>query len=241
MRTLILSDIHANLEALKAALEQTAFDAVWVLGDLVGYGADPHAVVEKVQELHPQFIIRGNHDKVCSGLESAKDFSLLARQSAEWTLRTLSPETRAYLQALPLGPVPFEDYLLCHGSPADEDEYIMSPYQIPALLETQNAQVCFFGHTHVPIIYMSDGGQIVECPVGESLVLQLKEGQRYFLNPGSVGQPRDGDRRGCTALLDTHRKVVEFMKFDYAIDEAARKIREAGLPRPLAERLYVGR
>lgn len=236
-----MSDIHANLEALKAALEQTAFDAVWVLGDLVGYGADPHAVVDKVQELQPQFLIRGNHDKVCSGLESTKDFSLLARQSAQWTLRTLNPETRAYLQSLPLGPLSFEDYLLCHGSPVDEDEYIMSPYQIPALLEAQNAQVCFFGHTHVPIIYRSDGAQVVECPVGESLVLQLKEGRRYFLNPGSVGQPRDGDRRGCTALLDTQRKVVEFIKFDYAIDEAARKIREAGLPRPLAERLYVGR
>lgn len=241
MQVLLLSDIHANLEALQSALRQTSFDALWVLGDLVGYGADPDAVVETVQDLNPEIIIRGNHDKVCSGLESAEDFSPLARRSAQWTYDHIRPEVRRYLQELPAGPVKVDDYLLCHGSPADEDEYLLSSTQITPLMELFDGKVCFFGHTHVPVVYVTNRDRVHGMRVRDSRKLILDPCCKYFINPGSVGQPRDGDSRGCMILLDPKRNELQFIKFDYPIDEAAAKIREAGLPRALADRLYIGK
>lgn len=241
MRVLVLSDIHANLEALEAALEQCPYDQLWVLGDLVGYGADPDAVVDRIQALQPAYIIRGNHDKVCSGLETAEDFSPLARLSAEWTLQKLRPDVRGYLQSLPPGPVAVGDFLLCHGSPADEDEYLISSRQITPLIRELGLQVCLFGHTHVPMVYVCNQGRTHGLRVSDSRKLNLDRASRYFINPGSVGQPRDGDPRGSVILLDTESPELEFFKFRYEVGVAAEKIRRAGLPPALADRLYVGR
>ena len=241
MRVLLLSDIHANLEAFDSALNQASFDSLWVLGDLVGYGANPNEVVEKTQELRPDVVIRGNHDKVCSGLESADDFSPLARQAAEWTERNLRPKVRHYLQGLPIGPRKMGDFLLCHGSPLDEDEYLFSSHQITPLISRVSVPVCFFGHTHVPLVYTAGEGQNEALHVSDSGKLTLDPSCRYFINPGSVGQPRDGDPRGSIVLLDTEKNEVQFIKFLYPIEKAASKILGAGLPQGLADRLSVGR
>ena len=241
MRILLLSDIHANLEALDCALSQTSFDALWVLGDLVGYGANPNSVVGKIQELKPDQILRGNHDKVCSGLESGDDFSFLAGLSAEWTLENLQPEIRQYLQNLPAGPLSSGDFLLCHGSPVDEDEYLFSAAQISPLFQQLSMPVCFFGHTHVPVIYSNKQGRVEGQRVTASLEMALEPSCRYFINPGSVGQPRDGDPHGSMILLDTRTNGLEFIKFSYPIEKAAEKIRQSGLPPALGDRLLVGR
>ncbi len=241
MRILLLSDIHANLEALDSALSQTPFDALWVLGDLVGYGADPNPVVERIQELKPDQILRGNHDKVCSGLENADDFSLLARLAAEWTEQNLRPEIRKYLQELPAGPLDSRGFLLCHGSPLDEDEYLFSTSQTTGLFHRFSEQVCFFGHTHLPVIYSLREGKVDGLHVSDSHKMTLDPPCRYLINPGSVGQPRDGDPRGSLVVLDTPGNTLEFIKFSYPIERAAEKIRQAGLPPALADRLRVGR
>lgn len=241
MRILLLSDIHANLEALDSALSQTSFDALWVLGDLVGYGANPNSVVKRIEELEPDQILRGNHDKVCSGLESADNFSLLARLAAEWTQQNLRPEVRQYLQKLPAGPVSSRGFLLCHGSPVDEDEYLFSTSQIAPLFHRFSEQVCFFGHTHIPVIYSLREGRVEGLHVSDSHKMTLAPSCRYLINPGSVGQPRDADPRGSLLVLDIPGDKLEFIKFSYSIEQAAEKIRQAGLPPALADRLHVGR
>src|SRR4051812_4318795 len=152
-RYLILSDIHSNLEALDAVLVASSkqkCDDVIVLGDLVGYGADPNAVVMRIRELNPKAVIRGNHDKVAAGLETPDDFNAMARTAALWTQQALSRDVLAYLQALPQGPALIADDLgICHGSPIDEDMYIVADLDAVRSLECTRLPLCMFGHTHV--------------------------------------------------------------------------------------------
>ncbi|HSR66547.1 MAG TPA: metallophosphoesterase family protein [Acidobacteriota bacterium] len=241
MKTLILSDIHSNLEALDAALQQSSFQEVWVLGDLVGYGADPEAVVKRVRELQPAHIVRGNHDKVCCGLEDVSRFSDLARDAALWTRGQIGRETRDYLLDLPQGPKRVEGWTLSHGSPWDEDEYLLDQEQVWPQMDSLRDPVCLFGHTHVPMLYRSRGGRRQAFHITDSCTVQIQDDERYFINPGSVGQPRDGDSRGCFGLLDREEKTLRFIKFEYDIEAAAQKILKAGLPSLLASRLQVGR
>src|SRR5262245_17716763 len=152
MRYLILSDIHSNLEALEAVLRAAAvkkYDAVLVLGDLVGYGADPNAVVERIQGLKAKATVRGNHDKVAAGLDDPDDFNPVAKTAANWTRHELTPSTIEYLRAMPAGPVTVDDGIdICHGSPIDEDLYIVADLDAARSIAASQRSLCLFGHTH---------------------------------------------------------------------------------------------
>ncbi len=247
MRYLVLTDIHANLEALDAALgdaRRRGFDRTLVLGDLVGYGADPNAVIERVRSLHPTAVVRGNHDKVACGLEQADGFNAVAKSAARWTLDVLAPEHRAWLAALPEGPIDVDDTVqICHGSPFDEDAYIFDELDALRALKIASRPLCLFGHTHYPVTFelSPDGFESVgPASAGESIVAMVP-GTKYLMNPGSVGQPRDGDPRAAYAIVDTVRQCVELMRLPYSVEEAQAKVIRAGLPEVLAQRLAVGR
>jgi len=248
MRYLVLSDIHSNIEALEAVLGAAAvpgWDRLLVLGDLVGYGADPNGVVERIRELEPAAIVRGNHDKVTAGVEDAEGFNRIARQAAEWTLAALTDESRAYLAALPAGPHVVDDLVeICHGTPGDEDEYVASELEALRALKEASRPACLFGHTHIPVAFrLTD----IEFELvlrgsrgGESLEIDSRF--KYLLNPGSVGQPRDGDPRASYAVLDlSPAPVITWFRVRYPVEQAQARVLAAGLPRSLADRLALGR
>lgn len=247
MRYLILSDIHANLEALDAVLALAAgqpVDRVLVLGDIVGYGADPNAVIDRVRGLHPFAVIRGNHDKVAAGLEDSEGFNAAARQSALWTTQQLTPPNRQYLAELPAGPQDIERAIeICHGSPHDEDAYIFEHGHALRALEMTTRPLCFFGHTHVQIGYWFSGDAFdLVVPDGEGdCAVTLEPGRRYLINPGSIGQPRDGDPRAAFAEYDSDQRLVLLRRAPYDVATAQAKISRAGLPEGLARRLGVGK
>jgi predicted phosphodiesterase len=247
MRYLILSDIHGNLEALDAVLAAvgpSSYDAVLVLGDLVGYGADPNAVIDRVQGLAPLATIRGNHDKVAAGVEDAEGFNTIARSAVSWTTLELSPEHAAYLAALQQGPQIIDELIeICHGTPYDEDAYVFDELDALRALESARRPVCFFGHTHIPVVFTrSRHGLEVEAPDGEPVwTLAIADDRRYLINPGSVGQPRDGDPRASFAIADTSARQVALHRVPYPVETAQQKVLRAGLPDVLARRLGVGR
>jgi diadenosine tetraphosphatase ApaH/serine/threonine PP2A family protein phosphatase len=247
MRYLILSDIHANLEALETCLDHAAergYDETLVLGDLVGYGADPGAVVERVIGLDPTAIVRGNHDKVAAGVEPAEGFNAVARRAAMWTMDALSAEHRVWLAALPVGPLTIGPLVeICHGSPFDEDAYVFDEADAIRALHVSARPLCLFGHTHYPIVFDLTGDVLdaVRSTREEEVRLVLQEGTKYLVNPGSVGQPRDGDPRAAYAIVDVDERHVEMFRIEYDVETAQRKIIDAGLPEPLARRLALGR
>lgn len=247
MRFLILSDIHANVDALDtvlAAAPRTTWDRVLVLGDLVGYGAEPNAVIERVIALDPLAVIRGNHDKAACRLADASDFNHVARTAALWTAQTLTPENRMYLERLPPGPRTIDDSLeICHGSPFDEDHYVFDPHDASRALDAASRPVCLFGHTHLPIIYRRDktgDAGFVPHMDDEELQVPFDAEARYLVNPGSVGQPRDGDPRAAWLLVDIGRWTASWRRVEYPIAEAAEAIAATELPRHLADRLFIG-
>ncbi len=244
VRYLILSDIHANLEALEAVLAAAAddWDALLVLGDLVGYGAEPNAVIDRVRALHPVAIIRGNHDKAACGLDDGQNFNEVARFAAGWTEQQLTPANREYLRELPQGPTEVDERLeICHGAPFDEDHYIFDAADALRAFEAERRPVCAFGHTHLPIIFMAKGAQLkAAIPDSDHQTLSLQIDTCYLVNPGSVGQPRDGDPRAAFAFYKTDGTFT-FRRVEYKIAEAQRKISAAGLPQSLANRLAIGR
>ena len=247
-RYLVISDLHSNLEALDAVLQASAkqkCDAVLVLGDLVGYGADPNAVAKRIRELKPAVVVRGNHDKVAAGLETAEDFNPMARAAVDWTRRALNEETLEYLRALPAGPLLVDGQLeVCHGSPLDEDLYVVADIDAIRSIDATRRPVCLFGHTHVAMCATLDAGRRldIEAPQGHpEFDVQLEPSVKYLINPGSVGQPRDGDSRAAYAIADLDRHVVTLYRVAYPIEAAQKKILEAGLPPMLAYRLGMGR
>jgi diadenosine tetraphosphatase ApaH/serine/threonine PP2A family protein phosphatase len=247
MRYLVLTDIHANLEALDTCLvdaRSRGYDKTLVLGDLVGYGADPNAVIERIRQLKPAFVVRGNHDKVACGLEQAEGFNAVAKSAARWTLDVLIPDYREWLAALPEGPIDVDDTVqICHGSPFDEDAYIFDELDAVRALKVSSRPLCLFGHTHYPVTFelSAETFDSVGPAAASETELQLKEGSKYLVNPGSVGQPRDGDPRAAYAIVDTQRRCVELLRLKYPVDEAQAKVVRAGLPEVLAQRLAVGR
>lgn len=247
MRLLILSDIHANVDAFDSVMDAVARDAwdrVLVLGDLVGYGAEPNAVIERVLSLDPLAVIRGNHDKAACCLADASDFNHVARTAARWTAETLTPEHLAYLERLPQGPISINETLeICHGAPFDEDHYIFDINDAARALDTAARRVCLFGHTHLPVVYRRDvdgDAGLVPQP-DQDVQLQLREDARYLINPGSVGQPRDGDPRAAFAIYDQASRMITLKRVEYPVEQAQRRIFDAGLPPSLAHRLAVGR
>jgi predicted phosphodiesterase len=247
VRYLILSDIHANLDALEAVLDAepaTSWDRVVVLGDLVGYGAEPNAVIDRVRALDPVAVIRGNHDKAACGLEDASNFNQVARAAAAWTFETLTDENRQYLRDLPSGPVPIDDHVeICHGAPFDEDHYIFDGDDALRAIEAGVRPVCLFGHTHLPVIFRRQG-EVFDGFVPEEEAqtrVPIAEGARYLVNPGSVGQPRDGDPRAAYAIYESDDPLLRLYRVNYSIETAQRRIRSAGLPASLANRLAIGR
>jgi predicted phosphodiesterase len=248
VRYLVISDIHGNLEALDAvigAMTPLGYDRVLVLGDLVGYGADPNAVVERVRSLDPLMVIRGNHDKVAAGLDDGESFNLVARSAVQWTIDALTPSNREYLRMLPAGPTSIDNHVeICHGSPFDEDAYIFDELDALKAFESASRPICLFGHTHVALAFRRTEDRL-ELPAGpgdtDQVRLSTANGARYLINVGSVGQPRDNDPRAGAGIVDTTAAYVDLYRVRYPIEEAQRKIRMAGLPDILARRLALGR
>jgi diadenosine tetraphosphatase ApaH/serine/threonine PP2A family protein phosphatase len=247
VRYLVLTDIHANLEALNACVADAAvrrYDELLVLGDVIGYGPDPNAVSDCLRALNLRAIVRGNHDKVALGVEQADGFNSAARNAARWTINALTPENRAWVAALPMGPCVVDDtVVICHGSPFDEDTYIFDELDAMRALTTATRRVCLFGHTHYAIAFqLSPNGLAVVGPGDDgSAEVALEDGRRYLVNPGSVGQPRDGDPRAAYAIVDTERKLLEMRRIEYPIEITQEKMIQAGLPDVLVRRLSSGR
>jgi predicted phosphodiesterase len=246
VRYLILSDMHANWDAFETVLRRARrkrFDAVLVLGDLVGYGGAPNQVVDAVRRLGPRlFTVRGNHDKVVSGIDSGGNFNQTALTAAQWTTGRLTPGNLRYVRELPQGPLRVEEGLaICHGSPLDEDTYVFSDVDAWEIFSRFDMPVTFFGHTHIPSLFWLEGRLLgVKALRGTSGRIVLSPGGRYLINPGSIGQPRDRDPRASYMIYDSQRRVVHWYRIPYPIAEAQARIRKAGLPNSLADRLAVG-
>jgi len=245
VRYLLLSDLHSNIEALSAVLDdatERGYDHVACMGDLVGYGADPNAVVDRVRSLSPR-IIRGNHDKVISGVEDGEQFNFLAVQSCHWTREALSAENIDYLASLPKGPGSVDDqFWIAHGTPLDEDAYILNDFDAMEVFRGFGEDICFFGHSHIPTIFSVDEeeGLYLMAPMRDEEKIALKPGARYLINCGSVGQPRDRNPRAAYGIYDSGTRVLDLIRVQYALEETQRKILTTSLPRFLAERLGYG-
>jgi predicted phosphodiesterase len=246
MRYLILSDIHANHEALSAVLSfvrRKHWDRTLVLGDLVGYGANPNQAVDVVRRLKSLVAIRGNHDKVCSGIEDGEMFNRVALQAAMWTRQRLTPSNLRGLASLPEGPAIVDGaFAVAHGTPIDEDAYIFGEIEALNVFRQTTFPLCFFGHSHFPVIFgLSPDAIQTVLTTPPSFRFRLEPGVRYLVNPGSIGQPRDGTPLASFAMFDTDTQTVTVYRVPYHVERAQRRILEAGLPRPLADRLALGR
>lgn len=240
MRVAVLSDIHSNLAALEAVLaDLPSVDEVWVLGDIVGYGPQPNEVIGLLQQLGARSVL-GNHDGAAIGTIDARDFNPDAAQAIAWTARALDDNARAYLATLPEvrvdGPL-----TAVHGSPRDPVwEYIVSASVARANMREFETPICLFGHTHVPVVFRDAAGAAEVIPAVPG-VPALLEGQRALVNPGSVGQPRDGNPQSSYLLLDADGGRVDFRRVGYDVERTQRLMRDAELPPRLVERLSYGR
>ncbi len=245
MRYLILSDIHGNWEALEAVIRDAAsdFDEILCCGDLVGYGADPNRVVEWAREC-AKTVVRGNHDKACAGLDDLEWFNPVARAAAVWTGQNLTPENLEYLRNLPRGPVVMDSFQILHGSPLDEDDYLVSTFAVSQVTAYLERPISFFGHTHLQggfLCHRNGVRRLARPGLGETRrTVEIEHDPFYLINPGSVGQPRDGDPRAAYLAYDRDNRLFEFRRAPYDIRKAQAKIREAGLPELLADRLEFG-
>jgi predicted phosphodiesterase len=246
MRYLILSDIHSNREALAAIVtfvKRKKWDKAVFLGDLVGYGANPNQTVDMLREMRPLVAFRGNHDKVCSGLEEGELFNRMALEAALWTRGKLTRSNLQWLKALPKGPAVVDGaFAISHGTPVDEDAYIFGELEALNVFRHTDFPICFFGHSHFPVIFaLSPDAITTVLTVAPAFRFRLKEGVRYLINPGSVGQPRDGSPLCSFAIFDTDTRMVTIHRLPYKLKQTQQKIMDAGLPRPLADRLALGR
>ena len=239
MRVAVLSDIHSNLVALDAVLGTVGeVDAVWHLGDVVGYGPDPDGVVQRLAEAGA-IGVRGNHDAAAVGGDEIDWFNPDAKAAMEWTRRRISDATRAWLAALE----PSRDeagWLLVHGSPRDPTwEYVVSVPIARANFAEMAGSVALHGHTHLPMAWVEHDGRVEAIAPGTGSTLRL-DGRRALLNPGSVGQPRDGDPTASYLVLDPEAGSCEWRRAAYDVEAVGAAMREAGLPRRLADRLRYG-
>lgn len=240
MRIAVLSDIHSNLAALEAVrADMPSVDEVWALGDIVGYGPQPNEVIRVLQELGARSVL-GNHDAAAIGSITAEEFNPDARTAVEWTARQIDANAKTYLATLPEVRIA-GDLTAVHGSPRDPIwEYITSPVVAAANLGSFETWLCLFGHTHVPIIFRADDVRVEMLPAMPGDPVRL-DARRALINPGSVGQPRDGIPAAAYAILDDRDATAEFRRVGYDIARTQGLMREAGLPPRLSERLTWGR
>jgi predicted phosphodiesterase len=232
MRIAIISDIHANLEALQKAFEiidKKNIDEIVCLGDVVGYGADPNQCIELVRE-RTKYVLLGNHDEAAIDLSLTLSFNQYARRAAHWTNENLTEANVEFLRALPLR-LDLWDLTFVHSTPRNTEQwdYIFSAFEAEKYFDAFSTKICFIGHSHVPGIYCEDG-----------TTYTVKSNLRYIINVGSIGQPRDGDARLSFGIMDTEKWEYEHIRSEYENYSAAAKIMQSGLPRYLAERLLVG-
>ncbi|PYS55458.1 MAG: metallophosphoesterase [Acidobacteria bacterium] len=248
MRYLILSDIHSNLEALQACLqraEQAGYGSVLCCGDIVGYGPNPVEAINIVRNLKGM-CVRGNHDRVAAGLDEANQFNPHARHAVYWTRSVLDESSREYLRSLPLGPLSASaEAQLVHGAITDEDDYIFTEADADENFRLTTKPMTFFGHSHFPVVFVSDGpghsAAATSYEFDEFTAVKCEAGKKLFVNPGSVGQPRDGDVRASFAIWDQDRSRIEFYRVEYDVEATQEKMRAVRLPEYLIERLALGR
>jgi len=242
MRTLILSDIHANLTALKSVLADAGpFDQVWCLGDIVGYGPDPNECVTLIQSLSPLKCVKGNHDAAILGEIDLRVFNYEARDSLLWLRNKLEPQHLQWLNTLEERLV-FDDVTMVHGSPRNPIwEYLMDTVSAGENMSAFSTQLCFVGHTHVPGVF-----QFNDDKIGSTDYYAMTDGSEFIpenkviINPGSVGQPRDNDPRSSYVVFDNQTNRFEFHRVKYNIEQVQKRILAAGLPRRHASRLENG-
>jgi len=248
MRFLILSDIHSNLEALNTVLEHASgqYDQVLCCGDIVGYGPDPNAVIERIREFNAR-VIRGNHEKAALGLVDLSLFNPLAKRAALWTQDELTVDNRSYLKEIQAGPLDVPPLTLVHGSLLDEDQYLVDLEDALENFPLARHPVTFFGHTHIQggFVRFQDGRAGLLNPeikrgANESQ-LRIDPEQRYLVNPGAVGQPRDYDSRAAFVIYDTDELIVRYFRTSYPLETTQSKMLAAQLPQYLIDRLSLGR
>jgi len=242
MRTLILGDIHANLLALQAVLagaeERGGFDQIWCLGDTVGYGPDPSPCLELLRR-YPLLAVAGNHDQAATGQLGVEEFNGPAAQAALWTAQQLTAEDRDFLIGLPLITTS-EDFTLVHGSLREPLwEYLLSEESAWATFQLLSTRFCLVSHSHIPLIYRENQGDPIFLDFNEDQKFALNE-ERYIINPGSVGQPRDRDPRPSYAVYDSGQGAISRHRVSYDIGETQERMRQARLPQRLIDRLNYG-
>jgi predicted phosphodiesterase len=248
MRYLILSDIHSNIEALQACIQRgknAGYDTVLCCGDLVGYGPDPIEAIDSIRSLGAR-TIRGNHDRVAAGIDEADQFNPHARRAIYWTRSVLPDSYREYLTKLPVGPMSITgESQLVHGAVTDEDDYIFTEADADENFELAQKRITFFGHSHFPVVFSQSGNNastvVTMYEFDEFNAVRCDGQQKFLVNPGSVGQPRDGDSRASFAIWDEDRSRMEFYRVEYDISITQGKMRDAQLPNYLIERLSHGR
>lgn len=243
MRVVIVSDIHSNFVALEAVLAAAgSYDELWNIGDTIGYGPRPNECMAAMRA-RASVMIAGNHDLACLGLVDLSDFNPEARAANIWNGDQLLPVHRAALEALPPMLNVSERFLVAHGSPRDAVwEYLLTRAQAQENFNRFDQQVCFVGHSHVPLVFLRQAGERAEGPrlPDDGDTVLLRPDTRYLINPGSVGQPRNQDPRAAFAVLDTLADSVTFRRVPYDIAQTQQEMRAAGLPGPLATRLQYG-
>jgi diadenosine tetraphosphatase ApaH/serine/threonine PP2A family protein phosphatase len=243
MQIALVSDIHSNLQALETVLDALPhYDQLWCLGDTIGYGPRPNECLLHMRK-HATYALTGNHDLACLGEVSLVDFNELARKANIWNNHQLQPDLRAYLHERPAKLVVEGEATLAHASPRDPIwEYVLDVETAYENVRHFTTPICLVGHSHVPMVFALHPEETIEFGVAQAgQVLQLRPGSRYIVNPGSVGQPRDGDARAAYALWDTSAATIRFERLAYDIAATQRQMHTAGLPAMLAERLGYGR
>lgn len=246
MRYLVISDLHGNWEALESVLNdaQGLYDRVVCCGDLVGYGPDPNRIVAWARE-NLYAAIRGNHDRACAGLENLEWFNPVAREATIWTIAQLSDESAAWLRELQPGPIVVDGFMLAHGSPLDEDEYLMTLQDAANIFGYLEANLTFFGHTHLQggFAWLNGSRRLIWRPMEDEseAILHVDPDGLYLMNPGSVGQPRDTDARAGYAIYDTATRNIAMRRVVYDHEAVRNKIEAVGLPPALGLRLAFGR
>ena len=236
MAIAILSDIHANMEALSAALDSIAereIDAIYCLGDIVGYGPNPNECVNLVRD-NCSHVLVGNHDYAAIGKTNVEYFNKYAKQAAYWTQEHLTAENNEYLSFLPFTHQT-DVMIMVHASPTNPAHwyYVLNPYDAQIEMQAFSQPLCFIGHSHVPLVYS-------ESDVFKTTKMKFEPEQKYIINVGSIGQPRDGNHQACYCIYNPDEHGIEYVRLEYDLQKTYSKIIKEGLPPFLAERLLKG-